>query len=216
MHKKIYSVLGDYYHEHDLLLDALNKAIRPLLSYIELFDIIADDLPEIITQKPNLIILNKENRVNPAEQEKQYWMTRSIEKQIFDYVVNGGSFIAWHAGLASYPVEGQFYSMLKGYFKSHPNDHIMVKYIFTEGMLVTDKPVNFEVLDEHYFVECNSSDTNVFLVSQSVEGSSVAGWAHKFGNGRVCCITPSHMKEGLLHMGMLNLLQQCIQWCCKT
>ncbi|WP_241158355.1 ThuA domain-containing protein [Cohnella candidum] len=70
------------------------------------------------------------------------------------------------------------------------------------------------MLDEHYFVEYDSARTETFLRSESVDGSSVAGWRHTFGAGRVCCLTPAHRREGLLQPDFQRLLGEAVRWCC--
>jgi type 1 glutamine amidotransferase len=159
--------------------------------------------------------MDKENRINPEDEAVRLWMTPDIENQITSYVANGGSFFAWHTGLSSYVQKGKFVSMLKGSFRFHPSINKPVKYITKQNDFFDISPVAFEVMDEHYFVECDLQNTNVFMYSESADGASVAGWAHNFGKGRVCCITPTHRLEGLTNPEFLKLLGKTVKWCCK-
>ncbi|WHX49449.1 ThuA domain-containing protein [Paenibacillus woosongensis] len=212
MKKRIFALLGDYYHDHDLILDSLKAAIAPMGDHVELQDIGVDNLASALLEKPDLFVLNKENRLNPTDEQIRCWMTPELETQISDYVQQGGSWLAWHAGLASYPEEGPYGLMLKGMFKFHPRVNKPVKYQRRGEPCFLGAPTRFEVIDEHYFVECDQTNTHVFLEAESLDGVSVAGWAHNFGAGRVCCVTPTHRAEGLAHPEMHRLIRESIQW----
>jgi len=211
MSKKAYAILGDYYHDHDLAFNALKEAVK--CQDIELYDASVEDMSEILLKKPDLIVLDKENRINPEDKEVKYWMDEGIEAQIEDYVASGGSWLAWHAGLSSYKQGGLYYAMLRGYFKYHPSVNKEVRYIPSGNALGDYVPEPFAFIDEHYFVECDTANTNVFLLSESDDGQSTAGWAHEYGQGRVCCLTPAHRVEGLTNPKMIDLLAQCVKWC---
>ncbi|WP_024832891.1 ThuA domain-containing protein [Ruminiclostridium josui] len=219
MNKKILSILGDYYHDHDIAFTALKKAVDMLnksgLHTFELIDSDVDGLEEALSQKYDLVILGKENRINPTDEVVNKWMTRDIEKKIVDYVNNGGSWMAWHAGLALYDETGEYTKMMGGYFLSHPNEHRIVKYIPKENSSGISLKESFEAMDEHYFVKYNLDKSLVFLDSESSYGESEAGWAREFGAGRICCLAPTHREEGLTNKVMIETLRDCISWCCK-
>ena len=213
--KKIISILGDYYHSHDLALTALENTLANINSQTVLEDIPVEKLSEALDENPALIILEKINRLNPNEAVAQDWMTTELEKRITDYVYGGGSFIAWHAGLAGYLKDGLFSRMLGGYFISHPQENRITGYSSVEPLFLTDKPYCFQAPDEHYFMKCDTAHTNVFLVSESDDGKCEAGWAHEYGSGRVLCITPTHRVEGFTNPEMIRLLADSIKWCLK-
>ena len=57
----ILTLLGDYYHSHDLVL----AFIKEVLNDKELTDISSDSLSEELEKQPELFILSKENRTTP-------------------------------------------------------------------------------------------------------------------------------------------------------
>ncbi len=219
MNKKILSILGDYYHDHDIAVEALKKAVDMLNKSgphtFELIDSDVDGLEEAISQKFDLVILGKENRINPTDEVVNNWMTNDIEKKIVDYVKNGGSWMSWHSGLVFYDETGEYTQMVGGYFLSHPIEHKIVRYLpkqNSSGIILNE---SFEAIDEHYFVKYNLDSSLVFLDSESPYGKSEAGWARGFGAGRVCALTPTHREEGLTNKVMLETLSDCIAWCCR-
>ncbi|TDF98732.1 ThuA domain-containing protein [Paenibacillus piri] len=214
--KTIYAIVGDFYHAETVIQSSLSLALQPLteggsyrLAYIS-----ADDLVGRLDDKPAAVILFKEDRVNPGDETVRHWLTEDISTALTRYVEEGGGFVAWHSGLASYPSDSAFVRMLRGHFEYHPSKHQMVSYT---GVLPADRSreTAFDILDEHYFVICDEPNTTVFLHSDSIDGHSIAGWTHSFGQGKVCCVTPAHNKEGLLHEGMLELLRSAVLSCCR-
>lgn len=216
--KKILTILGDFYHSHDLAYTAIEKAVADLQqsvgTAIEVIDSSVENLGEILKQKYDLIVLYKENRINPADEAVYNWMTPELEQQITRYIKDGSSLLAWHSGLASYEGNELFTEMLRGYFEYHPSER-QVKYTGVSNNTGIAPKETFEVLDEHYIVKAGPVENSVFLTSESTEGKVEAGWAHEYGSGRVCCLTPAHRAEGMTNEVMLDLLGQCVTWCLK-
>lgn len=211
--RKIVAIVGDYYHRPEWAKLSLESALAPLLleQRVELLYTEEEELSKALEENPALIVLFKEDRVNPEDEQVTDWMDSDMSKQIAHYVSNGGSWLAWHSGLASYPVNGEYVGMLQGYFESHPEQHKIVRYL-SAGR----ERQFFAFEDEHYFVFCNETETEVFLRSESEDGSSIAGWKHTYGSGKVCCLTPAHKLEGLGDPGFVKLLRESLVWCVSS
>jgi|HigsolmetaGSP12D_1036236.scaffolds.fasta_scaffold00532_10 type 1 glutamine amidotransferase len=214
--KKIVALVGDYYHDEALARGALTAAhaAAGLAGEAELAFIGADALAEALAQAPAAVVLFKENRLNPQDADVRTWMDESAAERIAQYVRGGGAWLAWHSGLASYPETSAYVRMLRGRFLHHPREHQTVRYAPAAGPGREEEPGGaFAFLDEHYFVECDEANTDVFLRSSSVDGESIAGWRHGHGQGKVCCLTPAHRREGLTDPAFLRVLGQCLRWC---
>lgn len=215
--KRITAIVGDYYHSEEIGRQALQDALHTWagaadvsLRYIE-----ACRLAEALAEAPDAVVLFKEDRVAPKEDEQARWMTEEAEEAILRYVQNGGGWLAWHSGLASYDPEGAYSELLRGYFRYHPHEHQIVRYSPAgNGFPGLDRA--FEFVDEHYFVACDAERTDVFLRSSSIDGESIAGWRHEVDRGRVCCLTPAHRPEGLGNPNFLKVLGQALRWCSKA
>ncbi len=214
--KKIVVLLGDYYHPKEWINASLDQALTILNENesVECVDIQTNQLLEELKKKPDAVILFREDRLNPTDEKIDTWMTEEVSDAIAQYVEQGGGWLGWHSGLASYAIESSYTEMLKGYFEYHPDQHAQVKYTSVQGNNAFGQ-VSFEILDEHYFVKVNEAETNVFLRSESKDGNSTAGWFHDYGKGRVCCLTPAHNKEGLLTEEFTHLLAKTIEWVSK-
>lgn len=215
MKKSVVTLFGDYYHDHDLIEEAFSRAVAPFADRLEVSDTGAGQLPGLVSDGPALVVINKENRIDPQSPQPRLWMTPALEKELCDYVKAGGALLAWHAALASYPEDGEYVSMLRGTFRFHPRINKPVSYYTKGDGGLGGLPLQFEAVDEHYFVECDLVKTEAFLFSESVDGASTAGWSHYFGEGRVLCLTPAHRREGLENPSMLKLLGEAVRWCCK-
>jgi hypothetical protein len=203
--RRILAILGDFYHPEVYLKEALEKT-KNKDDYIDY--IIPEDF-HINLKNYHLIILGRENRIEPDKDKDKVWMRKDIESNIQNYILEGGKLLVWHSGLASYDPESLFVKdILRGYFKYHPEKE-KVEYYGKSPKY--GKDINFELFDEHYFVYCDKERTNVFLYSKSLNGESIAGWYHYYGNGRVVCITPAH-NEALLDKHFLEFFKELIEW----
>lgn len=211
--KHILAYVGDYYHEAELARAALEGSLEALKTEGAiklLFAAETDEFIALLTQKPAAAVLFAENRIDPTGDSAKMWMDEKQAADIVRYVEDGGGWLAWHSGLASYPEDGAYVSLLRGQFLSHPAEHQVVRYEPAGHSSFAAVP--FELLDEHYFTACKEAETEVYLRSSSIDGSSIAGWRHTAGSGRVCCLTPAHRKEGLLNKEFLDVLKASVCW----
>lgn len=170
---KIVAVLGDFYHKESLLKNALSDAVREIEG-IELVYASRLELVDKLREKPDLVIVASENRLDPERDPEQKWLTESVERQIIDYVKQGGNWFAWHSGLAGYEENKGYVSMLGGCFTHHPDDHLKVRYDYKNDHVLSHEKASFAIMDEHYFIERVEKNT-YFLESLSTYGVSDAG-----------------------------------------
>ena len=203
---KIAALVGDYWHDGEAAKAGLETAIKRLLikDEIEIQYITLQEVPHVLENQPDLFINAKMNKLNPRDEQVITWLTEDLDEKIESYVRAGGSVLAWHAGLAGYPAESHYTQMLRGAFTYHPPGLQDVTYI--------QKEKTFILADEHYFVTCDEENTEVYLWSTGVDGDSIAGWKHRYGKGKVCCLTPAHTKEGMVNESVSSLLARKIDW----
>ncbi|GAB2536833.1 ThuA domain-containing protein [Gracilibacillus alcaliphilus] len=214
MKRRITAVLGDYYHSRETAVQSLEQARKQLgkAANIEIEYITADQLIDHLPTHPDAVILGVENRINPEADQVERWMTNTDAKKINTYVEDGGVWIGWHAGIASYESIPNYTTMLRGHFLHHPVKHQVVTYESAGESSIVQGIPSFAFLDEHYFVTCDRENTNVFLQSRSVDGESEAGWYHQFGKGKVMCLTPAHLEEGLQNPDFIQLFSNVIRY----
>lgn len=204
--REVLALVGDYYHSEDKLKDLISSILKDnfKVRYSQI-----EDFSELLLSNPHLVIISKENKLDPQRDDSPLWMSSYIENILSRYLSNGGRLLVLHSGLASYDINGLYVKEItRGYFKYHP-ERKMVRYY---GEYPDKKvEVNFELYDEHYFVEVYIENTNVFLFSESEDGKSFAGWYHGYGKGRVVCLTPAH-NEALESEEYRKFLRDVILW----
>lgn len=186
--KTVVALVGDYWHAEEVVAEALEAAAGKV-GGIQLKRVDHTGLAAAMAEKPDAVVLFKGNFLGAPGEDRKEWMTPELEAAVVEYVQGGGSWLAWHTGMAGFNKEGQYIDMLRGTFIHHPDMTDVTYYEAGSGKeLVT-------LFDEHYFVECRESETEVYMTSTSKDGKSIAGWAHTFGAGKVCCLTPAHTRE---------------------
>ena len=208
---KILAVVGDYYHSEASMKRAL-EGVADELNGVELVFTNRKKLIQDLNREPDLVILGSENRMNPNKEVSEIWLTEDTATEIAKYVESGGSWLAWHSGMASYEKIRSYTDMLGGFFKYHPEKHQPVTYLYQSHSLFEDKSTSFQIIDEHYFVKYDE-DVDVFLKSESVDGVSVGGWTKGYGEGRVACYTPAHLENGMQRREVKDDLKRLIEWC---
>ncbi|CAM3153707.1 ThuA domain-containing protein [Paenibacillus lupini] len=223
MHKLL-AVIGDYYHPETDIADGLEQSLASWLNSgkVSLTYTTVDRLAKALQDKPDAVILFKDDKINPADERPIHWLDADTEQAMLQYVYEGGGWLSWHSGLASYPEDGAYISMTRGYFKYHP-DQKLVRFTAAPSAtadgsehFAIDPAISFESKEEHYFVHCEEASTNVFMRTSSEDGESIGGWSHPYGKGRVCCLTPAHNLHTLILPEMKQLLEACVRWCARA
>ncbi|OUM96321.1 MAG: hypothetical protein BAA02_03105 [Paenibacillaceae bacterium ZCTH02-B3] len=210
--KTILAVLGDAYHPADMAEEALRDVLG-LAGDAALRLADAERLEEELAALPDAVAVFKMDRPGPGEDGAESgWLTAKVQESITRYVERGGNWLAWHSGLSCPDPDGPYARMLRGRFLHHPEGLRVVRLVGVPDPFGLAPAEPFDILDEHYFVECDTAATHVFLRSVSGEGESVAGWAHRHGRGKVCAFTPAHDRNGLSHLGTKDTLGRIFRW----
>ncbi|MFP5114656.1 ThuA domain-containing protein [Bacillaceae bacterium C204] len=209
---KIVALLGDYWHDRDDAKTGLEAALSrlPYKEEIDLQYVTYEEFSQVLDGKPDLFINAKMAQLNPMDEQVITWLTEDLDNKLVNYIKEGGSILAWHAGMAGYSSESNYIKMLGGYFVYHPLGLQNVTYILKGNEKSEDN--TFSLSDEHYFVHCDAANTEVDLWSNGVDGDSISGWKHSYGNGKICCFTPGHTREGMLNKKISSLLAEKINW----
>jgi type 1 glutamine amidotransferase len=120
-----------------------------------------------------------------------------------------------HAGTSRYEKLNLMNDLIGGAFTRHP-DPCEVRIEPRNGHPLTAGVSAFTVKDEHYFMQMDAKDADVFLHSHSVHGVQPAGWSRAVGAGRICVLTPGHNLEVWLHPEFRKLLANALRWAAKV
>ena len=205
---KILVLTGDAWHPSNISRSSFEKLDDSGFQF-EWKECIDEELAERIFDY-SLVIIAKANHV--SETDKQPWLTEKTEKVLEDYVHKGNGLLVVHSGLAEYDQNKTLRGLMGGVFVEHP-DQCPVTYVPKENHPLTEGSAPYNLIDEHYFVELDDDDIDVFVVSESEYGSQPGSWTRTQGDGRVCVLTQSHNEEGLVHPSFQALLLNSLNWC---
>lgn len=159
-----------------------------------------------------LTVLAKAN-ITSSKVEKP-WLTQETQPGFLDYVRGGGGLVVVHAGTCRYEELNVMNDLIGGAFTRHP-DQCEVRIEPRNGHPVTAGVLPFAMKDEHYFIEMDAQDADLFMHSHSEHGVQPAGWSRTEGLGRVCVLTPGHNLEVWLHPEFQKLLANALRWTTK-
>ena len=156
-----------------------------------------------------LVLLTKSNSVSGTDQGP--WVTGEVEQAFVDYVRQGGGLLAIHAGtvFAELPV---LRGLIGGAFIRHPRQ-CPVTVEPKSGHPLTCGSSTFTVTDEHYMMELDDTEADVFVTTTSEHGTQPGGWTRTEGDGRVCVLTPGHNVEVWQHASFQALMLNGLRWC---
>jgi type 1 glutamine amidotransferase len=202
----------DPWHQGGLVREGLQEGLQRVDDGILSFDWMLDpgDWSSQRIASCRLVILAKANNVS-AEGEPG-WMTERIEAAFVDHVARGNGLLAVHSGTAGYSRMKRLRALLGGVFVSHP-ELCPVTVEPRGGHPLAAGSAAFTVEDEHYFMEMDDPDVDVFVTTRSRHGEQPGGWTRREGSGRVAVLTPGHNVEVWRHPSFQKLLLNAMLWC---
>lgn len=165
--------------------------------------------PQRLSDYP-LVIFSKAN--NCSQVDEAPWATEKIAKAFVDFVASGNSILFLHSGTALYDNAPSLCRLMGGAFTGHP-PQCPVTVAPCAGHPLTVDSAPFTLVDEHYMMEMNDPDVDLFLYSQSEHGTQPAGWTRYEGKGRVCVLTPGHNAAVWICPSYQALLRNSLAWC---
>ena len=159
-----------------------------------------------------LVILTKANNVSATDRSE--WMTGAVQAAFVDYVRRGNGLLAIHSGSAGYAEKPALRALLGGVFTHHPKQ-CPVTVSPHEGDPLCAGVEPFTLTDEHYFMEQDDPEAEVFVTTTSEHGEQPGAWRRTEGDGRVAVLTPGHNVEVWQHPSFQALLLNALRWCGK-
>ena len=157
-----------------------------------------------------IVILSKSDNVSSDDETR--WMTETIQQAFVDYVRSGKGLLVLHSGTADYQQAKTLRALMGGVFREHP-DQCPVTVEPLSGHPLTEGSEAFTLVDEHYMMDMDDAQIDVFLTTKSEHGAQPAGWTRTEGAGRVCVLTPGHNLEVWQHPSYQAILRNALRWC---
>jgi type 1 glutamine amidotransferase len=170
------------------------------------------DWPALDMSKFPLVVLAKSNVA--SAKDKCEWLTKDSEWDFYNHIRRGAGLVVVHSGIAGYAKLPLMHEIVGGTFLRHPPECVVTVEPKAGHPLAGDLTL-FTIRDEHYFVELDDAQADIFLHTRSEHGLQPAGWTCASGAGRVCVLTPGHNLEVWLHPAFQQLLSNALHWAAK-
>ena len=96
-----------------------------------------------------------------------------------------------------------------GSFAEHPAQ-CLITYNPVDGYDETAGVEAFSAMDEHYFMNMDNKNIDLFMTSSSANGTQPAGWLCRSGAGVVTVLTPGHRIEVWQNPNFKQLLRNIL------
>lgn len=213
------AVIGDRYHSpvhiRNGLMGPLALENIPVV-YIENHEALTAE----VLKDVDLLIFFKDGNIWPNGHEQGSspvkWMTDEQQKAIFDFVNNGGGFLALHNSHGLYPPNGPFYEIFGGDYGGHPAPEEFMIRIENKNHPITAGVEDFRTYDEQHMSKYYGDREHLLMRNISdANKSAPAGWWREIGKGRFVYLAPGHTPEALGHPMMVRLIRNSVRWLTK-
>lgn len=151
---------------------------------------------------------------NVSATDERNWVTEEVQQAFVQYVRQGHGLLAVHSGTV-YARQPTMRGLIGGAFIRHP-EQCPVTMGPQPGHLLTTDATPFTLVDEHYLMELDDAQADVFMTTTSEHGTQPGGWTRSEGEGRVCVLTPGHTVPVWQHPSFQALLVNALRWCSKA
>jgi type 1 glutamine amidotransferase len=153
------------------------------------------------------------NWPNGYEKEPVKWMTDAQQQAIWDFVNDGGGFLALHNAQGIYPPGGLYYKLFGGDYGGHHEPYKFTVRVENKNHPITARVEDFTIFDEQHTVKYYLDREHLLLRSIAPNNlESQAGWWREVGKGRFCYLAPGHTPEALGHPMMQRLIRNAVNW----
>ena len=211
-------LVGDRYHSPVYAREGIARAMLSENIPITVIEDVTALNADSLRQHQLLIILRDgmnwpDGYDNPAVK----WMSDAQQQAIWDFVNNGGGFLALHNAQGIYPPGGLYYKLFGGDYGGHPKPYTFTVRVEDKNHPITAGVEDFEIFDEQHMVKYYLDREHELLRAIARDNAeSVAGWWRESGKGRFCYLAPGHTPEALNHPMMQRLMRNAAAWCVRS
>jgi type 1 glutamine amidotransferase len=212
------ALIGDRYHSPVYIRDGLTPALVreniPVTFVENVEELHADNLKSF-----DLLIILRDGMNWPDGYAKPpvKWMTDAQQQAVWDFVHQGGGFLALHNAQGIYPPGGLYYKLFGGDYGGHPKPYVYTVRIEDKNHPVTAGVEDFSIFDEQHTVKYFLGREQLLLRSIAPDNlESEAGWWREMGKGRFVYLAPGHTPEALGHPMMQRLIRNSLNWLLKN
>lgn len=212
------ALIGDRYHSPVYIRDGLSPALVreniPVTFIENVEELNAENLKSF-----ELLIILRDGMNWPDGYAKPpvKWMTDAQQQAVWDFVHQGGGFLALHNAQGIYPPGGLYYKLFGGDYGGHPKPYVYTVRIEDKNHPITAGVEDFSIFDEQHTVKYYLGREHLLLRSIAPDNlQSEGGWWREMGKGRFVYLAPGHTPEALGHPMMQRLIRNSLNWLLKN
>jgi type 1 glutamine amidotransferase len=171
----------------------------------------------------------------------QYWITEEQGQAVKEFVASGNGLYSMHNNVFLSRSSKNYREVQGGVALSHPALRPFKVRIVNREHPVTKGVSDFMVTDEQHYAIYDKNPQNILLNSENVDGldfdatlrdpveggpgasgpprnlgtTSISGWAHEFGSGRVVFTAIGHTIHAMWQPEHLKLQKNAVRWLLK-
>jgi len=167
------------------------------------------------------------------------WISEEQGKAVQDFVAAGNGFYSFHNNAFVSRSSNNYRDVQGGLALSHPALRPFKVRIVNSEHPITKGIQDFMVTDEQHYLIYDKDPKNILLHSENIDGltftttyqdprisanpgppknwgtTSVSGWAHEYGKGRVVFTAMGHTNHVMWHPEYLKLQKNAVRWLLK-
>jgi len=208
------AVIGDRYHSpvhiRDGLVPAFARENIPVTFVTNVEALTAGALEDY-----DLLVIFRDGMNWPEGYDNEHvkWMTDAQQQAIWDFVHEGGGFLAMHNAHGLFPEDGPYYKLFGGDYGGHPPPATFAVRVEDTDHPITRGVEDYEIFDEQHMSKYYLDRERLLLRSISPANEEApAGWWREPGEGRFVYLAPGHTHEGLHHAMTQRLIRNSIRW----
>lgn len=212
---KLLLIADDYWHPAEVL----TRGLAFLTENGHTMDVVMDAkdiVTEELLRRYEVVIIAKGNQLVNGNQHGWFddGVTLVGPEGYREYVENGGSILALHAGISFTKDEcPKMTDFLGAAFLMHPKQCPVEIRMTLPDHPISEGVTDFSIRqDEHYFIERTENEGTVFAESVSAHGVQPAGIMRTIGKGRLCLVTPGHNMYVYENKMFQRLLLNAVEW----
>ncbi len=169
-----------------------------------------------------------------AGRTQEAWITEDQGQAVKDYVNAGGAFYSYHNNAFVSRSSKNYREVQGGYALSHPPLRPFKVRIVNKEHPITRGVEDFMVDDEQHYLIYDKDPKNILLHSENLDGltytatypdpadpnpqpknwgtTSVSGWAHEYGKGRVAFTGMGHTIYAMWNPEYIKMQKNAIRW----
>ncbi|MBI1353760.1 MAG: ThuA domain-containing protein [Acidobacteria bacterium] len=171
----------------------------------------------VATGKPEL---KSEPPVDVGDPKPAFWMQPGQGKAVHDFVDAGGSALLLHNVTHVGLTDPDFRGVLKAAYAGHPPIRTFKVKVTNSDHPIAKGVSDFVVTDEQHYMDYDGEPGNIFLETVNEDNldyngkgpTAPGGWAHEYGKGRVCYMSPGHLLYVLWNPEYIKLQQNAVRW----